>query len=334
MMFGNNRCAEVPAPMHLSYLTMSLSSILAPLTIAGNALVLIVVAKYPTRELRTTFVFLLVNLAVADLIVGSITEPISIVTHAREALKLDISTIIVAIHFSYFLSCMVSVLSLAGLTIDRYLAISHPLWYRATATPNKVIVLSLGIWLFSGSLVSAYFAIGYIPFAFVFANTAIVFTLVVFLFTYWGSLRKLNVSIKALTAGQTDSSAETTANKVAMKREKKFTQAFLSMLLFLLLCYVPAGILIYFMNFCNICSCIAIHWFRDLQFVFVLVSSAVNPFVYALRLPSMRRRVVGMFSFRSGRVGPSDGSDSTSNKRASYTVRRSQTNGISAVNPI
>jgi hypothetical protein len=37
---------------------------------------------------------------------------------------------------------------------------------------------------------------------------------------------------------------------------------------------------LYMMSFCESCSCTALHWFRDLQFLFVIMNSSVNFFCY------------------------------------------------------
>ena len=45
------------------------------------------------------------------------------------------------------------------------------------------------------------------------------------------------------------------------------------------------------MNLCTVCSCQAIHWFRDLSYVFIVLNSSVNPFLYAWRLPNFREAI-------------------------------------------
>lgn len=54
------------------------------------------------------------------------------------------------------------------------------------------------------------------------------------------------------------------------------------------LCAVSLLVMIYVINLCNQCSCVLIHLFRDLQYLFVLVNSASNQFLYAWRIRSFR----------------------------------------------
>ena len=49
---------------------------LAMITVLGNSLVILVVVKDPFKELRTIPNYLVVNLAIADLLLGLIAEPL------------------------------------------------------------------------------------------------------------------------------------------------------------------------------------------------------------------------------------------------------------------
>ena len=63
--------------------------------------------KDPYRELRTPFNFFAINLAISDLIVGCITEPLSIVVHVQELAANNTNQIAhlrTALHYFYFVS--------------------------------------------------------------------------------------------------------------------------------------------------------------------------------------------------------------------------------------
>ncbi|XP_068712417.1 adrenocorticotropic hormone receptor-like [Montipora capricornis] len=284
-------CASVRAPVPLSFITASLSVLLALMTIPGNFLVCFAVFKDPYKSLKTPFTFFVVNLAVSDLIVGVMTEPISVLIHFREGLSLDIGHQFVwLIHMSYFISCTASVLNLAALTADRYTAISYPLRYRARFGIKRAIFITGSIWFFSCSLPFVYFKVGYLRYTFVFANTAVALTLIIFLFTYARVLRGMRAHVSELkTIRQSSQSEENRARLRAASSDKKLTQVLMMMLGIFLFCYTPSCVMIYIMNLCLSCDCITIHVLRDLQFIFVLLSSALNPFLYAWRLPNFRR---------------------------------------------
>ncbi|XP_015761249.1 PREDICTED: octopamine receptor-like [Acropora digitifera] len=284
-----NSCADVTAPIPLSFFTAIVSLILALVTIPGNLIVCIAVLKDPLKSLKTPFTFFVVNLAVADLVVGVVTEPLSVLTHFREGFSLEVRHYVVPIHMSYFISCTASVLNLAALTADRFVAISYPLQYRVRFTTTRATVIAGLIWLVSFSLPLIYFEVGYLRYAFVFANTAVALTLVIFLFTYVRTVRAMRAQVSQWDGMRQSSQSEDNRARIrAASVEKNITQAFMVMLGFFLCCYIPSCIIIYMMNFCSSCNCTTIHVFRDLQFIFVLSSSALNPFVYAWRLPNFR----------------------------------------------
>ena len=276
--------------MPLSFFTAIVSLLLALVTIPGNLIVCIAVLKDPFRSLKTPFTFFVVNLAIADLVVGVVTEPLSVLTHFREGFSLEIRNYIVPIHMSYFISCTASVSNLAALTADRFAAISYPLQYRVRFSTSRATVIAGLIWIVSCSLPLIYFKIGYLRYAFVFANTAVALTLLIFLFTYVRTLRAMRTQVSQWDAMRQGSLSEDNRARLrAASVEKNITQAFMVMLGFFLCCYIPSCIIIYIMNLCSSCNCTAIHVFRDLQFIFVLSSSALNPFVYAWRLPNFRK---------------------------------------------
>lgn len=130
-LFGESPCENVTAPVALSFMTASMSIFLTITTIIGNALVILAVFLDPNKDLKCPFNYFVANLAVADLIVGLIVEPMSIVFHTREGLGLSYpQNAHIVFQMSYFISCTASLLSLAALAIDRYVAITSPLQYR------------------------------------------------------------------------------------------------------------------------------------------------------------------------------------------------------------
>ena len=298
MTFGANSCIGVPAPDALPFITAALSLTLAVITIPGNFLVCLAVFKDPYKRLKTPFTFFVVNLAVSDLIVGTVTEPISVWVHFREGFSLGLNYVW-SIHMSYFISCTASVLNLAALTADRFTAITYPLQYRARLSTTRDGVIAALIWLFSCTVPFIYFEVGYLPYTFVFANTAIALTLIIFLVTYAGFLRSIRAQV--LEWNTLQNSSQTEENRAKMRAaafERNITQVFVVMLGLFLCCYTPSCVMIYVMNLCSSCSCYTIHILRDLQFIFVLCSSALNPFLYAWRLPNFRRAFVRILQLR------------------------------------
>ncbi|XP_028411297.1 histamine H2 receptor-like [Dendronephthya gigantea] len=294
---NGKRCAGVWPNDEISYTNACFSAFLSFITVPGNLLVFVVVLRNPNGKMRTPFNWFILNLGIADLLVGLVVEPLAAVVHIREAFGFPLKYHVYLQPF-YFTSCTASVFSLGMLTIDRYIAITSPLQYRATLSNKRALVSSLVIWIISIALPFLQMKIGFLWYFFVFGNAAVLVTFFVLVFAFVRVHLTLRAQIRELSQLQ-GSTEENRVRNNALKNEEKITRVFLLMLLIFCVCYTPSLLMIYLMNFCTTCSCQSIHWFRDLSFVFVVLNSCMNPFIYALRMPNFRESV--RILFKKGR---------------------------------
>lgn len=294
MSFRSDSCSDQAPPFILPFFTTAVSILFALVTIPGNALVLAAVTRDPYGNLRTPFNYLVLNLAIADLSVGVIVNPLSIIYHLDEGIKsINLPGFGIEIeHVAYLIACTASVLSMATMTADRYMAVVHATRYKIYQTTRRVVITCIIIWLLSSSVSCLYFVIGDFLYRFVFANVVVIFTFCILVFSFFRinlTLRRqrarLNVQAVASVATPAARPSTYTPN---MKYEVRVTKMFSIILLWYVICYLPACVAIYLVNFCHICSCDVIHWLRDLQLCFLLLSSAVNPYVYAWTSPRFR----------------------------------------------
>ncbi|XP_001634093.2 adrenocorticotropic hormone receptor [Nematostella vectensis] len=317
MAFNSIDCTDVSAPTVLPFVTGGISLLLFLLVVPGNFLILLAIYKDPNRELRKNpFNLLVGNLALADMLVGLIVLPISAAVHIREGQLISPkSSEVLAIHVSYFIACTASLLSLAALALDRHVAVIYPVYYRTALSQTRVSVASTFIWVLSLSLPSIYLKVGYTSYAFVFANITIAVTLF-FLFSCLYITRRVK---KGNATFEKDQHPETPNNERkdnTRKRRNSLIEARLTRVLSLVLiaylfCYGPSCVLIYLMNFCVECSCTQIHWFRDMQFVFVLTNSCANPFLYSWRLTPFRNALRKLLGIKMTRQNLSSSSSDT-----------------------
>lgn len=284
---GKDDCAAVSAPKTLSLFTAAVSGMLALVTVPCNILVCLVILRSPPqlKNLRTPFTYFIFNLALTDLLVGAATEPISVVYHLMEARSVSSPSLIRLLQVLYFLPCTVSVLSILALTLERFYAISKPFKYRQNVNNSRVFLASGVIWILSPGFLTPYFVLGYRAFSFVFANVVILVTMCTLVYAYFKIIKTLE---RRKRIRQDSLQGLFIANQKATLFEEKLTRTFTSILILFAVCYVTPCLLIYIMNLCTKCSCETIHWLRDSTFLAVISNSAINPFLYAWRLPSFR----------------------------------------------
>ena len=191
------QCGAVTSLPILSYVTASISAVLCLITVPGNLLICLAVYIDPYHRLRTPFNIVVANLAFADLIVGCITEPLSVYLHIKEGIGREITKAeIRSIHLSYFISCTASVLSISLLALERYISISYSFKYRLYFKARRFVLVSIIVWLVAIGLSTVYVITSYVFYAFVFITIAVLWTLGMTTFCYVKILRKLKKTQK------------------------------------------------------------------------------------------------------------------------------------------
>ena len=111
-----NECRNGTAPLALSITSATMSSLLLLVTIPTNLLVCLAIIIDPNRELKTQFNCFTFNLALADLLVGCVTEAVGVYAHTTEAVirekNRDVSNVVLPLfHIPYFIPAIASILS-------------------------------------------------------------------------------------------------------------------------------------------------------------------------------------------------------------------------------
>jgi hypothetical protein len=282
-------CTNSSAPFELSIASASISAVLLVITVPTNLLVCLAILVDPNRELRTQFNCFTFNLGLADLLVGCVAEPVSVYAHITEAFTSEhgheVSQVILKIfHIPYFISAMASVLSIAALACERYLAINSPLRYRKYFNVKLTLVFSTFIWVIAIIFGLLNLLFDYIFESFIFINSGVLFTGAIVCFVYGRIRRSLRKTSKQWTKNGTQRNRD-------IVTQLKLTKTFALMIGTLMLCYLPACSMVYFINICTNCNCKLVQWFRDAAFWLVLLNSAINPYVYAVRSSVFRRAI-------------------------------------------
>ena len=288
-------CASTHQYTGLSYFAASLASVFCFITVTGNVLVCLAIVRDPFKNMKKPFHYFLLSLSGTDLLVGLLVNPTLTAYAISEARGMvNIVDIIRTSHIFYFILGTASVLTLAALTADRYVSVTSPINYKTKVSSKHAIVTSVSIWVASLGLSFLYFELGFFLYSFIFVNTAVFSTIIILLFVHRATLKILRERSKfwqnqraienTVTAKQ-----KYTKNIKKIKKKRKVTKALSSVLIAFLVCFVPACVIIYLLNFCLSCNCLLVHWLRDIQVLIVSLNSAVNPYLYAWRLPQFRK---------------------------------------------
>ncbi|CAH1786638.1 unnamed protein product [Owenia fusiformis] len=109
----------------------------------GNGLVITSYVRF--KALRTVANFFIVNLAIADFCVG-IMMPLHVAMYIYPTMLASSIYVCLLRYMLLMLSVCASLLSLFGITVDRYIAIVVPLRYKAIMTRKNAYLLAGSIW--------------------------------------------------------------------------------------------------------------------------------------------------------------------------------------------
>ncbi|XP_033503812.2 alpha-1A adrenergic receptor-like [Epinephelus lanceolatus] len=128
----------VPVGMVLAFFIM--------FAIVGNILVILSVVC--NRHLRIPTNYFIINLAIADLLLGTTVLPVSATLEVLDywvfgRIFCDIWAAVDV------LCCTASIMSLCVISIDRYIGVRYPLQYPMIVTEKRALLAMLGVWVLS-----------------------------------------------------------------------------------------------------------------------------------------------------------------------------------------
>ncbi|XP_043962766.1 trace amine-associated receptor 1-like [Gambusia affinis] len=144
-----NESAELDGQTVTSYVLNAFVVTWSILIICGNLLVIVSVVYF--KQLHTPTNYLILSLAVTDLLVGALVLPFSTILSLSSCWNSSYLLCKMRGLFDILL-CASSILNLCCISIDRYYAVCHPLTYRSKMNVRVILAMILVSWTLSALL--------------------------------------------------------------------------------------------------------------------------------------------------------------------------------------
>ena len=262
-----------------------ISIVTFPFTAALNVLVIMAVkTKSRMRAIKSNI--LLACLATTDLMVGVIVQPMFTaltITIVRGETTTKMCTLQFVFHFFTSVLCDTSLIHLALISGERYLAMKHTFSYSTgLVTEARLLICSALAWLFSLIL--------HIPLIidrnlfFIINNTFIILTLSIIVFCQITVYREVRRHEKQLSTQQVTEEARQKFLKD--KKAFKLTAIIVSLLF---ICYIPVCVFrVILTNYRSIMSIQTVYACFFTAVWVAILNSFLNPIVYSVRMRQFR----------------------------------------------
>ena len=274
-------------------ITLPVAAVLLPLSVltaVGNSLVIITIWKDPFKQLKGSANYLILNLAMCDLLVGIPGEFLLALLYWVPGNR---SIAIAAITATYF-GFIASFLTILGLAVERLIVISSPLNSADYLTSTYLAIGILSIWLSAGMLaflpVVGWDSIEHYR---LFISDAIGFPIMILLcFCYtriYFLVRKSvhqNLSTGPECAERQCLTVDARKLEKLKRRERSVAYSVFILVGLFAMCWMPTFILGNINAFCQYCNYgTVLRWVE----VTTLLHPLVNPIAYSLRTVKFRR---------------------------------------------
>lgn len=250
----------------------------APLILAcvtGNSLILAAILRTPS--LRSPSTIFMCSLAISDLLVGIVVQPVYIAYELKQEPPLTF-----AINVLFIFIGVVSLCTMTAISVDRFMALQFHLRYQCLMTEKRAMYTSLSLWLF-GILLS-FVALWNKTIMFAFLAVGIAICIFISTFSYariYLIVRQHQFQIRAQ-----QQALQLPMNLVRTKRSAISTFIYY---ICMILCYSP---MLSFMSIVAIRPSLSGLMVWKVGNTFVFMNSSINPILFCWRVRELRRAVL------------------------------------------
>ena len=289
-------CLPTEAPVPATCLRANLALVIplivvAVLSIATNNLVCIVFLLY--RQLRLIRHYFVINLAVADILIAAILIPLFV------AAQLTTDNILLyRCQIVLDIACgTASILCLAMISLERYVAVKYSLYYHAIVTQRKAVFCMVFIWVYSLVVSCAAFLslikepedgkdesclfVGreYVTFI---TLASFVFPVAIMVFAYWNIFRVARTHARRIESQSMPNDLAVSGNsKRGIKRELKGAKTLTVIMGTHFICWSPLFIFFLVYTYCPSCRGKPMYVVNYVILFLRYCNSFANPLIYS-----------------------------------------------------
>lgn len=255
-----------------------IESLSCPFTVLLNALVMVAVKT--KRRLQTNLNILLASLALTDLVVGVIVQPLHITTtvfHLQGKDPGDVCKVMSAFLISFLSFSAASLFHLALISVERYLAIKHTFIHGTVVTKRRLMVVTILIW----SVIPLRVVLAHVRvFSLIFQGVIVILMVLFQVLVY----REARQHEKQILSNQVSLEA-----RAKFEKEKKALKLTTTIILAIGLCYVPTFILVFISGGLMRSGASTLgSSFYHVSVLPMILNSLLNPVIYTVRKKQFR----------------------------------------------
>ena len=248
--------------------------------IVGNSLVLAAILSAPS--LRSPAILLLCNLAVSDLLVGLVIQPLFI-AHSFNLTTRLLTSIWLIMSYS---ACGISLCTMTAIAVDRFLALHYHLRYSTMVTSFRIKTILTALWLKSVIFSGIYF--WSVRIFFLYITIFVCLCLIISVFCYvriFKIVRHQQKKIQCQHQAVNLPQGSTISNLLQLK--KSAINSFLFFIVMVLF-YTPVSTYLSLIYATKDGS----HRGWNVAITLVFINSSLNPFLYCWRMGDLRAAVM------------------------------------------
>lgn len=262
------------------------------ITLTANTLFLAV--YFTTRSLRNPHYFFLMLLAITDISVGLISQPLFIAKKSMEIYSVHDCVLWTAMRATVYYLSGISFLTLTLVSIERWYAVCRPIKHRSDVTPKRMATVAFIVW-------AVWFIFPVVRFAvpsFYRAFGMLVGGLIIAVFVV---NTRLYVKIQhSVREGKLKFTAQqkSTKGEVNFKKEGRMAKTVALLLVVMVSAYLPTAIGLTYKALRGV-NTSYLFVFLPLADTLVLINSAFNPLFYCYRNANIRMAIKKRVSSRT-----------------------------------